>query len=789
MHKRALATALILLCGLASFVFLAMPGSAQHDVALNLADAPQLPAADEVQRDAGSAASLESTLIFQQGVSPAASYEGVADTYMFNEKPAENHGQDAVLSLYYDGRQRALLRFELAEHIPTRAIVTSAKIELRTFQKDYADATDVGLYQMLGPWVENEASWNNSAAGEPWQVAGCGPGLDRASEYAALTTLRYENTLYSWEGPQFTALVQEWVADPSRNHGVILIGLSPDDRQIWRLYSSQYGTNPDQKTWRPRLTVSFNVPPPTATPTRTATPLPTATGTRTPTRTASPTEGPPGGSVAGIAWHDANRNGARDSGELPMRGIPIVLRDYVSNEQLGRLVTAADGSYQFTTLLPGSYLLTDEVPPGWASSFPPGGAWVFPLIEEHLRGKDFGLYEVPTSTPTQTPGPSATVTSTPSPSATGLLTLTPSPTLPPGTTPSHTPSPSPTPTSTQTPTQTATATSGPSPTPTATPAGTFQDPVPASCESSYSGNTTRYPATVLDYGTCSSGLFGPEVIYALPIQARLDYLSVALDPSSASTLFVFVLSGATPGSCRAWGREAVLTNVQAGTYYIAVDGFGAGAYRLNIDCDPPQGATLTPTPSPTGGPSPTPTSTLTPGGPQKVYLPVVRSRYPIEFFVNCGGGRFADSSGGHWLADREHTEGSWGHVNSPLVWSTKRDIQDTVDDVLYQTQRYGDGGSFVYRFDVPNGRYEVELHFAEIFFDEPGRRVFDVWLEGQVVLDNLDVVGQAGGSFRALVRTFTAQVGDQQLNVGLVRDWSTGIENPIINAIKVIKVD
>jgi hypothetical protein len=789
MHKRALVTALILLCGLASFVSLAVPGSAQHERALSLEDAPRLPAGHEIQQDVGSAASLESTVIFQQGVSPTASYEGVADTYIFNEKPAENHGQDAVLSLYYDGRQRALLRFELAEHIPTRAVVTSAKLELRTFQKDYADATDVGLYQVLRPWAENEASWDNAAAGEPWQIAGCGAGIDRASQYAALTTLRYENTLYSWEGPQFTALVQEWIADPSSNHGVILIGLSPDDRQIWRLHSSQHGTNPDQKTRRPQLTVSFNVPPPTVTPTRTATPLPTPTGTRTPTRTPSPTEGPPGGSVAGMAWNDADRDGARDSGELPLRGIPIVLRDYASNEQLGRIVTAADGSYQFTTLLAGSYLLTNEVPSGWACSFPPGGAWVFPLIEEHLRGKDFGLYLVPTSTPTNTPGPSATITPTPSPTATGVATRTPSPTLPPGTTPSVTPSPSPTATSTQIPTLTPTATSGPSPTPTATPVGTFEDPLPANCHTTYSGNTNGYPAAVLDYGACFSGLSGPEVIYALQVQSRLDYLSVALDPTSASTLFVFVLSGASPGSCLQWGREAVLVNAQPGTYYIAVDGFGAGPYRLGIDCDPPQGETPTPTSSPTGGPGPTPTGTLTPGGPHVVYLPVVQRQYPIEFFANCGGGRFADSEGGHWLADQEYTAGTWGHVNSPLIWSTKREIQGTVDGALYQTQRYGNGGSFLYRFDVPNGRYEVELRFAELFFDAPGERVFDVRIEGQTILDDLDVVDLAGGNFRALVRTFTAEVSDEQLDIALVRDWANGVENPIINAIRVTKID
>jgi hypothetical protein len=85
----------------------------------------------------------------------------------------------------------------------------------------------------------------------------------------------------------------------------------------------------------------------------------------------------------------------------------------------------------------------------------------------------------------------------------------------------------------------------------------------------------------------------------------------------------------------------------------------------------------------------------------------------------------------------------------------------------------------------------VELRFAEIYspIAEPGRRVFDVWLEEETVLDNLDVVGQAQGQFRALMRFFTAEVSDGQLNIAFVRDWVDGVDNPIINAIRVIKID
>jgi hypothetical protein len=256
---------------------------------------------------------------------------------------------------------------------------------------------------------------------------------------------------------------------------------------------------------------------------------------------------------------------------------------------------------------------------------------------------------------------------------------------------------------------------------------------------------------------------------------------------------LFLLSSANPSECLSWGRFLGLPNVDPGTYYIVVDGFGAGSYAIEIHCYPPPQATptptLTPTLSPTWGPSPTPTSTRTPGGPSDMYFPIVH-KPAIEFFVNCGADApYVDSLGRHWLADREYRAGSWGYVSGTLVWGTGREIMGTEDGRLFQTLRFGAGGSFGYRFDVPNGTYEVELRFAEIFFDEPGERVFDVWIEGQTVLDDLDVVEQAQGQDRALIRTFTVELDDEQLRVTLARDWANGVENPIINALRVTKID
>jgi hypothetical protein len=150
-----------------------------------------------------------------------------------------------------------------------------------------------------------------------------------------------------------------------------------------------------------------------------------------------------------------------------------------------------------------------------------------------------------------------------------------------------------------------------------------------------------------------------------------------------------------------------------------------------------------------------------------------------------------DLFGRRWLADKAHGVEDWGYVGSTAAWSSARAIEGTEEDGLYQTQRYGAGGSFGYRFDVPSGNYRVDLHFAEIYsqFDEPGKRVFDVLIEMQTVLNDFDVVQAAAGQYTALSRTFNVQVNDGQLNITFARDWSNGRDNPIINAIAVVKLN
>jgi len=52
----------------------------------------------------------------------------------------------------------------------------------------------------------------------------------------------------------------------------------------------------------------------------------------------------------------------------PLQGITITLKDAAGNTQT--TVTGADGTFKFSNLAPGTYALSEVIPPGFAQTFP-----------------------------------------------------------------------------------------------------------------------------------------------------------------------------------------------------------------------------------------------------------------------------------------------------------------------------------------------------------------------------------------------------------------------------------
>jgi hypothetical protein len=93
--------------------------------------------------------------------------------------------------------------------------------------------------------------------------------------------------------------------------------------------------------------------------------------------------------------------------------------------------------------------------------------------------------------------------------------------------------------------------------------------------------------------------------------------------------------------------------------------------------------------------------------------------------------------------------------------------------------------AFGWALAVPNGRYAVRLHFADHNQRVVGARVFDVDLEGGAdELPGFDIVREAGGFDRAIVREVMVDVADGRLDVDFIRR----VENAMVNAVEVIPV-
>lgn len=82
--------------------------------------------------------------------------------------------------------------------------------------------------------------------------------------------------------------------------------------------------------------------------------------------------------------------------------------------------------------------------------------------------------------------------------------------------------------------------------------------------------------------------------------------------------------------------------------------------------------------------------------------------------------------------------------------------------------------------------YTVRLHFAELDARmAAGQRVFAVELQGETVLAGLDIVEQAGGAFRGLVKTFSAVPEDGRPTLAM-HPAAAAAHPPVISGIELV---
>ncbi|KAJ9563608.1 hypothetical protein OSB04_008768 [Centaurea solstitialis] len=189
-----------------------------------------------------------------------------------------------------------------------------------------------------------------------------------------------------------------------------------------------------------------------------------------------------------------------------------------------------------------------------------------------------------------------------------------------------------------------------------------------------------------------------------------------------------------------------------------------------------------------------------------------------SLYINCGG-REVNINTTRYEADVEPKGASTYHMGPNWAFSSTGNFLD--DDIdsdlytlsntsrlhnnmsasetrLYTTARTAPISLTYYGLCLINGNYTVRLHFAEIIFSEDnsfnslGKRVFDVYIQGELKLKDFDIVKEAGGTGRPVVKRFMVNVTSNTVKIQLF--WAgkgtTGIPlrgsyGPIISAISV----
>ena len=125
--------------------------------------------------------------------------------------------------------------------------------------------------------------------------------------------------------------------------------------------------------------------------------------------------------------------------------------------------------------------------------------------------------------------------------------------------------------------------------------------------------------------------------------------------------------------------------------------------------------------------------------------------------VNSGG-----AAVGAFAAD-QYANGGYTYTATSAINTSG--VVNPAPQAVYQSERYGN-----FTYTIPNltagGSYTVRLHFAEIWWDNAGQRVFNVSINGTQVLSNFDIFAVTGGKFIATVQSFNATAdGSGQITI------------------------
>ncbi|TKY46735.1 LRR receptor serine/threonine-protein kinase [Spatholobus suberectus] len=190
----------------------------------------------------------------------------------------------------------------------------------------------------------------------------------------------------------------------------------------------------------------------------------------------------------------------------------------------------------------------------------------------------------------------------------------------------------------------------------------------------------------------------------------------------------------------------------------------------------------------------------------------------FDFAIKCGGLQLTSSDGTVYETDNGQLGPATYFVTDTNRWAVSNvgifsgntnikyksfvsdQVSGTVNSELFQAARLSVSSLRYYGLGLANGFYNITLHFAETAildgttWKSLGRRVFDIYIQGNCVLKDFDIKKEAGGlSFKAVQQQFRFEVSKNYVEIHLF--WAgkggccvpvPGTYGPLIQAIQVI---
>ncbi len=141
--------------------------------------------------------------------------------------------------------------------------------------------------------------------------------------------------------------------------------------------------------------------------------------------------------------------------------------------------------------------------------------------------------------------------------------------------------------------------------------------------------------------------------------------------------------------------------------------------------------------------------------------------------IDAGGAGHVEASGKAWGPDDRFTAGTAAGGGGT--------VDATAEDALFDSHRLG---NFSYSMPIRSGTYRVKFLFSDPTYSTAGQRVFDVFAERRLILDNFDIASAAGDNDVAITKSKQVTVRDGRLNLW----FQNVIGEALVSGIEVTRV-